>query len=129
MHLVRTSYGNSKSQEYDGFRYMSRFEASYAQQLNLRLRAKEIASWERQVTIPLIVNDYRVCNYIIDFIIHHKDGTLEYVETKGFATEVWKLKWKLFEALYSEKPGVTLTVVMQGKNKPPKAKKLWHKTI
>lgn len=123
MYYVKNSYKTVKKQEYDGFRYMSRFEASYAQELDFRLKAKEFVSWEKQVSIPLIVNGYRVCTYIIDFIIHHHDGTLEYVETKGFPTREWKLKWKLFEALYTG-PNNLLTVVMQGNRfKPPKLRK------
>lgn len=96
---------------YNGIQYHSKFEASYAQELDIRLKAKEIQSWERQVKIPLDINGYHIANYYIDFRIDHNDGSEEFVEVKGFETDVWKIKWAIFEALYSEIPNVKLTVV------------------
>jgi hypothetical protein len=124
MFRTTNSWGTAKSKTYDGYVYMSGFEAKYAQELDLRLKAKEIASWERQVKIPLIVNGYLIANYYIDFIIHHLDGKTEYAETKGFATDVWKMKWKIFEALYGDKPDVKLSVIYQGKGKAPKPRRI-----
>lgn len=125
MYQVRHGYYKTKKCTYDGYSYMSRFEASFAAELDLMVKAKELVSWEKQVKIPLEVNGYHICNYYIDFVLHYPDGSLEYVETKGYPTEAWKLKWKLFEALYSEKPGVKLTVVKQKDNfNVPKARKI-----
>lgn len=126
MYLVKTKWTTARKQEHDGFRYDSGFEASYATELDLRVRAKDIKSYDKQVNLDLVVNGYVVCQYRIDFIIHHNDGTREYVETKGYATDTWKLKWKLFEALYSDRTGVKLTVVYQGRNNP-KLRKLKKK--
>lgn len=103
--------------------YDSKFEAGYAQELEIRKKAKDIRDFAAHVRTPLVVNDNHVCDYLIDFVIQHNDGTEEYVETKGFATEVWKLKWKLFCALYQDDPGKTITLIMQGKQKPPKLRK------
>ena len=114
----------AKKQVYNGQRYDSKFEAGHAQELDLLLRAKEIKGYDRQVNIDLIVNGYLVCQYRIDFIVYHNDGTTEFQECKGLASEVWKLKWKLFEALYSEKPGVKLTIIYQGKNWRPRLRKV-----
>lgn len=80
-------------------------------ELDLLLRAKQIKGWKCQVKIPLDVNGYHVCNYYIDFVIEENDGTFTYSEVKGFETEVWRLKWKLFEALYGEKEGIKLEVI------------------
>lgn len=102
----------------------SKFEASIAQDLELRKKAGDIKDFKEQVKIPLIVNGYVVCDYTIDFVIEHNDGTIEYREAKGYATDVWKLKWKLFEALYSDKPDVTLVVEYQGKNWRPRMRKV-----
>lgn len=121
-YYVKTSYQTAKKSEYKGSIYDSKFEAAYAYELDLRKKAGEILNWERQVNIPLIVNDYIVCTYRIDFIVYH-DGETEYVECKGYPHEVWKLKWKLFEALYT-KPGNKLTIIQQGRFKMPKAKKI-----
>ncbi len=112
-YTIQKKWTNARKSEYNGILYDSNFEAAYAQELDLRQKAKDIKGWERQVTLDLRVNDFLVCTYRIDFIIHHNDGTLEYVETKGWATPLWRLKWKLFEALYSNQPAVKLTVVKQ----------------
>ncbi len=105
-----SKYGASKSQ-YNGITYHSKKEAGYAAELDLRVISRDIKSWERQIKIDISVNGYHICNYYIDFVIIHNDCSVEYVEVKGFETEVWRLKWKLFEALYSKIPNVTLTVV------------------
>ncbi len=102
----------------------SKFEAGKAQELELLKRAGEIADFKEQVKIPLVVNGLVVCDYWIDFVITHNDNSIEYCETKGFATDVWKLKWKLFEALYSGDPNVKLTVEYQGKNWRPRLRKV-----
>lgn len=109
-------WSNANDSMYNGNRYDSGFEANFARELDLRVKAKDIKSWERQVQIPLIVNSYLVCNYRIDFVVYHNDGTREFIETKGYAFDTWKLKWKLFEALYSDLPDVKLTVIKQQNN-------------
>lgn len=106
----QNKYGNV-NKEYGNQLYHSKKEAGYAQELDLRVKAKDIKSWKRQVRISLDVRDYHICNYIIDFVITHNDGHLEYVEVKGFETPLWRLKWKLFEALYSKKKNIELTIV------------------
>ena len=103
-------YG-AKSTIYNGISYHSKKEAGYAGELDLMIKAGEIESWQRQKRISLDVDDFHICNYYIDFIVCHNDGTIEYVEVKGFETEVWRLKWKLFEALYSNKKNIKLTVI------------------
>src|ERR1035437_8118780 len=111
MYYLSKKWTTAKKQEYNGFRFDSGFEASYAAELDLRIKAKDIKGYDKQINLDLIVNDYVVCQYRIDFIVYHLDGTKEFVETKGYATDTWKLKWKLFEALYSDIPDVKLTVV------------------
>lgn len=123
MYYIHKKWTTAKKQEYNGFRYDSGFEANYAAELDLRLKAKDIKGYDKQVNLNLIVNGFIVCQYRIDFIIYHNDGTTEYVECKGYPTDYWKLKWKLFEALYSIKPDVKLSIVQQGKFKPPKLRK------
>lgn len=120
MHYVKYGYYSTKK----AGKYDSKFEAGYAQELELRKKAGDIKDFEEQKTLELIVNGYVVCTYRIDFIIIHNDGLKEYVETKGFATPVWKLKWKLFEACYSDLPDTDkCTVIYQGKTWNPKMRK------
>ncbi len=110
-----SKYG-AKSTQVDGITYHSKFEAAYADELRLRLMAKDIKSWERQVKLDLKVNGMHITNYYIDFIITHNDGSREFVEVKGFETEVWKMKWRILEATFEdfkEGPDDKLTVVKQ----------------
>ena len=116
MYLQKNKWGTAKKSEFGGSIYDSKFEASCAADLELLKKAGEITRWERQVKIPLEVNGYLIANYYIDFVSYHKDGTVEYIEAKGYATPVWRMKWKLFEALYADKPGVILTVIKQKNN-------------
>lgn len=104
----------------DGTYYMSKFEAGYGNELDLRLKAKDIADYETQVSFPLIVNGYKVATYIADFVVYHNNGAKEIVETKGYATDIFKLKWKLTEALYGEEYTLTLIHMGKGNLRPPK---------
>jgi len=124
MYYVKKQWTNAQKQTYNNYSYDSKFEAGYAMFLDSELKAKRISSYEKQVNLDLIVGSYIVCQYRIDFIVYHNDGTTEYVETKGYQTDVWKLKWKLFEALYADLPDVKLTVVQQGSSKCPKPRRI-----
>lgn len=99
---VRRSKMGNVRQVYNGHPYQSKLEANYAAELDLRVRAGELKSWERQVRIELVVNGKKICDYTIDFIEHYPNGKKIYIETKGFETNVWRLKWKLFRALFPD---------------------------
>ena len=106
----QNKYHNITS-EHNGIFYHSKKEAAYAAELDLRKKAGDIIGWERQVKISLDVNGYHICNYYIDFVVQCTDGVIEYVEVKGFETDMWRLKWKLFEALYGKEINTRLVVV------------------
>ena len=110
-HLKNQNKYRAQSTIYNGISYHSKKEATYAQELDLLKKAGEIKDWERQVKIDLEVNGYHIANYYVDFKIENKDGSIEYHEVKGFSTETWRLKWKLFEALYGDLPDVKLVVI------------------
>lgn len=103
--------------EYNGAVYHSKLEAAVAQELDLRVKAGDIKSWERQVKLPLSVNGIHITNYYIDFLIENNDGSREFLEAKGVATPEWKLKWSLLEAtfddLFRKHPDDRLTVIKQ----------------
>lgn len=113
MHLQKS--GNkyhAKSSIYNGYYYQSQLEASYAMELDLRLKAKDIKAWERQIRVSFEENGVKICTYIVDFKVTHNDDAIEWVETKGFWTDMARIKARLFEALYLPKhPGETYTVV------------------
>jgi len=96
-----SKYGSIK-QSYGGRNYHSRKEAIYAFELDMRVKAGEINGYTNQHKIELYVNDFHVCDYFIDFRVEMNDGTFEYHEVKGFETDVWRLKWKLTQAIYPE---------------------------
>lgn len=112
--MWRLKYGTTKyknkRQEYGGHSYMSKLEADVAWQLDMRIKAGEVKSYKRQVRIPLVVKKKHICDYIIDFVVKRTDGVTEYLEAKGFETDVWRMKWKVFEALYEGKKNVELIV-------------------
>jgi hypothetical protein len=82
--------------EYGGIKYDSKFEAEFAQKLDLMKICGQIKSWRRQVPFNIRVEGKNICKYIIDFEILHNDGKFEYIEIKGVETAAFKLKRKLF---------------------------------
>lgn len=109
-----SKYG-AKKQEYKGNIYDSKFEAGTAEYYDTLLIANEIAEVQRQVRIPLQAYGVHIFNYIIDFIVIHHDGHKEYVEAKGYETDLWKAKWKMLEAkLAQEEPTSEMTLLKQG---------------
>ena len=99
MYTVRKNKYNAKSTFYGGYWYASKLEAGYAQELDLRFKAKDIKKWERQVPIPIYLHKRLITTYKIDFVVWENDGTKTYVETKGIETYAWRLRWKMFEAI------------------------------
>ncbi len=94
---------NNKSCVYGGFRYDSIKEARYAEELDWRLKAKEIEGWDRQQTFNLLVNGKKICGIRPDFIVHTKNGDeIHEVKSSITATPTWKIKWSLMQALYPE---------------------------
>lgn len=103
IHLYRNNkYGNRRA-EYNGKFYHSKKEADYAAELDLRKKAGDILSWTPQHRLSLDINGHHICNYIIDFLVIDKTGEEQIHEIKGFATDLWKLKWALTEAIWGQK--------------------------
>lgn len=87
----------------------SRMEAQYCNNLYLIKKSGEIKEIERQVKYSLDVNGAHIANMYVDFVVTFKGGRKEIHEFKGFGTEVWQLKKKLFEAIYPKIPYVVKT--------------------
>lgn len=99
----RQRWGNkygAKSTIHNGVQYHSKREAAYAAELDIRKKAGDIASWERQIPIVLMVNGQKICRYYVDFLVEYDGGRKQLVEVKGFETEVWRLKRLLLEATF-----------------------------
>ena len=109
---------NNKPREFAGRRYASVMEARYAERLELERRAGIVRSWQPQFRIALEIPDVaggpaiHVAFYIVDFDVHYANGRRELVETKGFWTDVAKLKRRVFEATWLRAhPDVTFRVI------------------
>jgi len=92
----------------------SRLEANYCDQLELLCRAEEIYSYIWQRDFDLIVCDKLICVHRVDFVVFTDENNYEVHETKGYATRDWKIKRKLFGALY---PNVKYIVISNPKPK------------
>ena len=93
---------NAKTKSYRGRTYHSTLERDYAAQLDLLKKAGEIKRIIPQFKIDIRVNEVHICNYYIDFKVVRPDGTEEYHEVKGFETDLWRMKWRLVQAIYPD---------------------------
>ena len=99
-----SKYRNIKNM-YNGVLYDSMKESAFARDLDLRVRANDIKSWvgdKKKLKFQIAVNGKRICTYTPDFMIVSNDNSIEYLDIKGVETTVFKLKWKLIQALYPE---------------------------
>ncbi len=89
----------------DGVRFASKKEARRYGELKLLERAKKITGLILQPRFPCIVGEQLICTYVGDFSYlepHSTSGILCVVveDVKGMQTPLFKLKWKLVQALY-----------------------------
>lgn len=97
----RNKYGAKKviigSRKFD-----SASEGSLYAELALQLKAGLIQGLETQVKEEMWAYGKLIFNYYVDFIVYHNDGTREYIEHKGMATDLWRAKWKFLLAKYDK---------------------------
>ena len=99
--MKKQKYGNSKI-TIDGIRFDSKREAQRWQELRLMERAGRITDLRRQVKFVLVPSqrgeDGKVIEkqvaYIADFV-YLKDGKTVVEDSKGYRTEVYRLKKKM----------------------------------
>ncbi len=115
MYRTTFKFNNSKrTSSKDNYKHDSKFEASVANDLLKKQKNGEIRSFISQKTLHFYVNGLHICDYKVDFEVEHNDGSIEYIEAKGFETMLWIIKWRLLEALHEEiSPGSTITVIKQ----------------
>lgn len=102
----KNKYNNTKV-EYKGIKFDSIKEMKHYQLLEYLQKIGEIKELKLQAPYELIpkykINNktIRKCVYVADFTyITTKDDKLHIVDTKGFKTDVYRLKKKLFEYKY-----------------------------
>lgn len=106
---MQGKYHNKKC-FFDGEIYDSKFEAERSWQLKMLVRGGKIRALERQKEFILLdgyVNNkgekIRPIKYVADFYYYDVEEDVLVVEdTKGYATEVYKLKKKMFEKRYPD---------------------------
>lgn len=90
---------NARKTQYNGRYYDSALEAAYAEQLDWELKAGDIKEVIPQFKISLDVNGVHIANYYMDFKVVYPDGHYEYFEVKGMETPLWRMKWRLAQAM------------------------------
>ena len=95
--------------EIDGINFDSKFEAEfYFSELQWLYAAGEITKIERQKKYLLQPafkyqdKTIRSINYVADFVVTYKNGSVEVIDTKGVATPEYLLKKKLLLYRYPE---------------------------
>jgi len=107
--------------EYNGYKYDSKFEASCARDLDVRLKAGEILDWERQYKVIMWACDSEGVqkfskSHKVDFRVHELDGCFTLLEAKGFETPDYKERRKWLEKLWlPENLDHTYEVIYQGR--------------
>jgi len=94
----------------DGMKFDSQSEGDYYLQLKLQQQAGLIKSFETQVKEELYAYEVHIGNYYVDFKIIHNDDSIEFLEHKGMATDLWRWKYKMLEAKYKNDPNVKCTI-------------------
>lgn len=102
----QNKYKNTKV-EYKGIKFDSIKEMKHYQLLEYLQKIGEIKELKLQVPYELIpkykINNktIRKCVYVADFVYFDtKDNKVHVIDTKGFRTDTYKLKKKLFEYKY-----------------------------
>lgn len=94
----------------DGIRFDSTLEAEYYVYLKALHKAGVIAKLELQVKCELYPaqkhpdtgKHIRAIEYYADFRVTYPDGSIEYLDTKGYEKPEFKLKAKLFIGQYKQ---------------------------
>lgn len=89
---------------YKGTVYMSKLESDYKKHLDLLRKAttpkNRVVSVVEQMPFEIVINGQKICKYLLDFKVEYGDGRIEYVDTKGVITPMYRIKKKLVEAIY-----------------------------
>lgn len=119
-YFKRNKYG-AKRTEYNGYKYDSKFEASIAAELDLRIRGKDIKGYDKQFKVEMWAYDKNgkkamKKTHKVDFRIHHNDGSYELYEAKGMITPDYQDRRRWLEVFWLPLHlDHTYTVVRQSK--------------
>ena len=91
----RTKY-NAVLTECEGIKFQSKKEAHYFLDLKARMYIGEVKYFLRQVPFDLVGG----VKYRVDFMEVWSDGSVHYIDVKGFRTQTYKIKRRMVEASY-----------------------------
>lgn len=108
---TKSSKFNNVKSEIDGYKFDSKKESEFYGSLKIKKQAGLIKDFKMQVPYEIIINNIRIANYFLDFLVENNDGTIEYIDIKGkdkktnkfIKTGVFALKKRLVEAIYGIK--------------------------
>ena len=83
-------------------------ERNYCEQLEWLKKDGSILDYEYAKRYELRVNGKLIGCHKPDFTVTRPDGKIEVHETKGMETEDWRLRKKLFEAIYPDIPYIVI---------------------
>lgn len=98
---ARQKYGNLRV-EVDGIKFQSHKEAKYYGLCKIRVAARDLIKFERQVNYDLAVNGIHITTYRADFVLYYPDGRIEVVDVKSHITAeipLYKIKKALMKAI------------------------------
>ena len=87
----------AKQTEIDGIKFPSKKQANYYQELKLRQKTGDIIFFLREVPFHLPGG----VTYRCDFVIFNPEGSVSFIDVKGFRTKEYVIKKKQVEAIYT----------------------------
>lgn len=99
----QNKYGNHKVHCLSKHLHDSKLEANYCNRLLAMKQSGDIHDYKIQYKFSMYVNCIHICDHIVDFYICFKiNDPFEVHDTKGMKTDVWRIKYKLFQACYPD---------------------------
>lgn len=92
---MRTKFNNIRT-EIDKIKFSSKREARFYEELKLKKLAGEVAFFLMQVPLHFASG----IRYVVDFLVFNADGTIRWIEVKGYPTPVWKMKMRMMAQEY-----------------------------
>lgn len=103
---------SAKRAEFQGRKYATKAEASYAERLYWEQQAGTIASWRPQPRIRVEIHGELAFTYVPDFEVIRNDGRVRLVEIKGWPEKDWIVRHRVFELVYlHEHPEVDYAIL------------------
>lgn len=104
-YFKQNKFGAKRTVANDGIKRDSKYEASVADELDLRKKAGDILDYDSQYKVEMWAYDENgkqamKVSHKVDFRIHHKDGSFELLEAKGVETSDYKMRRRWLETFW-----------------------------